>query len=309
MAAEWTRVVMGDASPGAGGLVLGSSGDPSGPAVLTVPLIRGKEVIGAIECGPRSEGDYRDRDRDVLATLGRQAALAIQNAGLPVDLARQLSVRDEQARELAASRARIVDAQEAERRRIERDIHDGVQQQLISLVAAVRLARNRLASDPEAAAALLQETQGQALAAIADLRELVRGIHPPVLEDAGLVPAIEAVTGRMRLDVTLDVDGLRAVRFPARIETAAYFVVCEALTNVMKHAGVEEARVTVRRTAGRLTVTVSDQGVGFVGEPTGGSGLGGLRDRLVAVGGELEVISSPGAGSTVTAALPLDAGG
>jgi signal transduction histidine kinase len=184
-----------------------------------------------------------------------------------------------------------------------------VQQQLIALVAGIRLARNRLPSNSERSAAALQEVQDQALGAIRELRELVRGIHPPVLEDAGLVPAIEAVTGRLPLTVRMEVEGIRTERYPARIESAAYFTVCEALTNVVKHAGVDQARVSLQRSNGSLGITVCDEGVGFDDAPAAGSGLAGLRDRVVAVGGELSILSEPGRGTTVAVTLPVGANG
>jgi len=310
MGARWARVVVRDESSTEQRVVLGTSGDVHGSAVLVAPLLRGEQEAGAIECGPKLEGDYGSRDHEVLSTLGRQAALAIQNAGLTAELLRRIAAMDHQARELAASRSRIVQAQEAERRRIERDVHDGVQQQLISLVAGVRLARNRLKSDSEAAEAMLQEVQDQALQAVKDLRELVRGIHPPVLEDAGLVPAVEAATARLPLAVTLDTDeGAAMRRSPAKIESAAYFVICEALANVMKHAAVEEATVRIRRSNELLAVSVRDEGRGFNGAAEDSSGLAGLRDRVAAVGGDLSVVSQPGVGTTVTATLPLEQDG
>jgi signal transduction histidine kinase len=307
MGARWARVVVREEPSTGQLLVLGSSGDVNGSAVLVAPLVRGEEDVGAIECGPKLNGDYRSRDREVLFTLGRQAALAIQNAGLTAELVRRIAAMDHQARELAASRSRIVQAQEAERRRIERDVHDGVQQQLISLVAGVRLARNRLKSDSEGAEAMLRQVQDQALGAVKELRELVRGIHPPVLEDAGLIPAVDAATARLPLKVTLKVDEVdSARRFPAKVESAAYFVICEALANVMKHAAVEEASVGIYRSNGSLVVSVRDQGRGFSGPPEGGSGLDGLRDRVAAVGGDLSVVSHPGAGTTVKATFPVE---
>ncbi|MBO0746512.1 MAG: GAF domain-containing sensor histidine kinase, partial [Candidatus Dormibacteraeota bacterium] len=273
---------------------------------LVVPIVRAEDAIGAIECGPKLDGVYTRRDGEVLSTLARQAALAIHNAGLTVELVRRVAAMDEQTRELAASRSRIVQVQETERRRIERDLHDGVQQQLIALAAGVRLARNRLKDDAEAADATLGEVQAQALQAGRDLRELVRGIRPPVLEDAGLVAAIEAAVPRLPVQVTLDVDeDATTGRCPAEVEGAAYFVVCEALANVMKHAGVDEASVRVRRSSGCLAVAVADAGRGFDDARAQGSGLAGLRDRVAAVGGELTVDSRPGGGTTVEARLPV----
>ncbi|MBO0681616.1 MAG: GAF domain-containing sensor histidine kinase [Candidatus Dormibacteraeota bacterium] len=301
MGAQWALVLVGDSS------VLGVSGEVNGPAALSAPIVRREERIGAVECGPRMDGGYTRRDAEVLSTLARQAALAIQNAGLTAELVRRVDAMEEQSRELVASRSRIVQAQEAERRRIERDLHDGVQQQLISLAAGIRLARNRLKGDPESADAALSEVQDQAVQAGKELRELVRGIRPPILEDAGLLPAIEAATARLPLRVTFDVDEAAAARrYPAEVESAAYFVACEALTNVMKHAGVAEATIRLRWSNGCLALAVADAGRGFDGARAPGSGLAGLRDRVAAVRGELRVDSQPAGGTRVEATLPAE---
>jgi signal transduction histidine kinase len=291
---------------GAGPSLLGAAGEPSGPVVLSAPLVRDNEDVGWIECGPRTEGAYSGRDRDILTTLGRQAALAIHNAGLNAELLRRVEVVERQARELAESRSRIVLTQEAERRRIERDLHDGVQQQLISLVANVRLARNRLPGTAGAADDALEDVQGQALHTLRDLRELVRGIHPAVLSDGGIVRAIEARSAQLPLEVTIDVDARTAGRrYPPAVEGALYFVVSEALANVMKHAGRNRATIRLRDTGSSVALTVADQGGGFCPEAVHGSGLRGLRDRVSALAGDLEVRSAPGRGTTLTATLPV----
>jgi signal transduction histidine kinase len=305
LGARWVRVHV-PSDIGGGPSLLGAAGEPSGPVALSAPLVRDGENVGWIECGPRSEGAYSGRDRDVLATLGRQAALAIHNAGLNAELLRRVEVVERQARELAESRSRIVQTQEAERRRIERDLHDGVQQQLISLVANVRLARNRLPGTAGAADDALEGVQGQALHTLRDLRELVRGIHPAVLSDGGIVSAIEARSAQLPLEVTIDVDARTAARrYPPAVEGALYFVVSEALANVMKHAGGSSASVSLRDTGSSVVLTVADQGGGFCPEAVDGSGLRGLRDRVSALAGELEVRSAPGRGTTLTATLPV----
>jgi len=304
LGARWAQVLVYDPTGGPG-VVLGSSGDVVGPPTLTAPLTRGTLDAGWIECGPRADGAFRGRDRELLVTLGGQAALAIQNASLISELAGRVDAMDRQARELAASRARIVQAQEEERRRIERDLHDGIQQQLISLVAGVRLARNRIESDPRGADAALIEVQRQALEAQKDLRQLARGIHPALLVDAGLVPAVEAAVTRLPLRVTIEADTSAAGRHGTEVESAAYFVICEALVNVMKHADVSEARVVIQRSSGLLRVSVCDRGRGVSPGADRGSGLTGLRDRIAAVGGDLRIDSGPGVGTTVTATLAV----
>jgi len=307
MGARWAQVLV-NRGPWREEVVLASSGEVNGQPALAAPLIRGEEVVGRIECGPRTAGAFNERDGEILAALGRQAALAIQNAALTSELAGRLEMMDEQARELTASRARIVDAQESERQRIERDLHDGVQQQLISLVAGIRLARNRLGRDKEGADDLLKGVQDQALQAAKGLRELVRNILPPVLADAGLVRAVEATVARLPLRVTVDADDVARERPPQALESAAYFVICEALANVMKHSDASEACVRIRQSNDSLLVSVADRGRGFATRDIQASGLTGLQDRVATVGGSLEVRSEPGAGTTITAILPLTHG-
>jgi signal transduction histidine kinase len=278
--------------------------EPASPA-LSVPLIHADQPIGSIECGPKQEGAFQARDYELLETLGRQAALAIRNAALAAELAERLAEIEQQARELAASRTRIVQAEEAGRRRIERDIHDGVQQELVALLAKARLARNQLARDPGLAAATLAELQGDVRQTLEDLRELAHGIHPPVLSDRGLLEAIEAQTARLPVPVHVDADGVgRGTRYAAEIEGAAYFLVCEGLANALKHAAATRVEVRLAALPDGLRVEVADDGRGF--EPAGavGSGLRGLADRVEALGGQLEIVSRPAGGTRLIALLP-----
>jgi signal transduction histidine kinase len=170
--------------------------DPATPTV-TAPLVHNGEQIGAIDCGPKLDGQFGPKDHQLLATLGRQTALAIRNARLTTELAARLDEIQHQAHELAESRTRIVQAGEQERRRIERNIHDGVQQELVALLAKIRLARNHLARDPQLAERTLSEVQEDTRQVIENLRELARGIHPPILSDRGLLEAIEAQVARL----------------------------------------------------------------------------------------------------------------
>jgi signal transduction histidine kinase len=206
-----------------------TAGTPDGAAALTQDLRRGEELIGRIECGAK-DGGYTAEDRQLLATLSGQAATAIANVGLATQLSERLG-------ELARSRSRILSAQDAERRRIERDIHDGAQQEVVALITKLRLARNQVERG-DSPAGLLAEMQRDARELLTDLRELAHGIHPPVLSDNGLVAAVEARAGRLPMPVVVRAaDSVRRRRFPEDVEGAAYFVVCEALTNVLKHAG------------------------------------------------------------------------
>jgi signal transduction histidine kinase len=228
--------------------------------------------------------------------VGRHAGLALRSAELGAALARQVE-------QLSASRERLVRAEDEARRRIERDLHDGIQQQVVVLLGRLGLLRSKLVED-SAPHDLAVQSQALAQAVLSDLRDVVRGIHPPLLTDRGLVAAVEAQADLLTVPVTVDVDPrLERQRFAADVETAAYYVVSEAITNVIKHSGAERARVvlTPYQAAG-LQVAVVDEGHGFeLAAHHSGSGLRGLRDRVEAVGGTLEVASAPGVGTTVLA--------
>ena len=206
--------------------------------------------------------------------------------------------------ELRESRARIVEAGYAARRKLERDLHDGAQQRLVGLALDLRLAREKLDDDPQAAAAMLDEASGDLAKATEELRELARGIHPAVLSDRGLEAAVESLAQRAPLPVEIDasVEG----RLPEPVEAAAYFVVSEALTNVVRHSGADRAEVGIRRDNGRLVVEVADDGTG--GADPAGSGLRGLADRVAALDGRLRVDDPAGGGTIVRADIPLGGG-
>jgi signal transduction histidine kinase len=204
--------------------------------------------------------------------------------------------------ELRESRRRIVEAGYAERRRIERDLHDGAQQRLVALALELQVVRSKLATDPDAAADLLEGAADELTGATQELRELARGLHPPVLADRGLVPALEALAKRATVPVTVEAD--EAERAPEAVETAAYFVVSEALTNVARHSGATQAVIRVARRNGLICVEVEDDGSGAA-DLALGSGLRGLADRVGALDGSLEVDSAPGRGTTVRASLPV----
>jgi len=234
-------------------------------------------------------------DPDFLRSVAAAAALAVENERLGA----QLRARVE---ELRASRARIVREGMAERRRLERDLHDGAQQRLVSLSLTLRLAQGRLGEDPEGAGSLLGGAQEELALALEELRELARGIHPAVLSDRGLDAALEALAGRSTVPVELA--GLPPERFPAPVEAAAYYVVAEALTNIAKYAEAKRAVVRVARHNGTALVEVADDGVGGA-DPERGTGLRGLADRLAAIDGRLELSSPPGAGTRLRAEIPV----
>jgi signal transduction histidine kinase len=233
-------------------------------------------------------------DRDLVRAIGGAASLALENERLDAELRARLQ-------ELRASRARIVESADAARRRIERDLHDGAQQQLVALLLSLRVARSRLDSDPETAGRLLDEATTNLEQAIGELRELARGIHPALLSDRGLPPALEALAERLPLPV--EIDARLDERLPENVEAAAYFVASEALTNVARYAQAQHAWITVERQDGQLVVEIADDGVGGA-DPSAGSGLRGLADRLAVLDGELEVASPPGGGTTVRATIP-----
>ncbi|UOE22196.1 sensor domain-containing protein [Thermobifida halotolerans] len=210
--------------------------------------------------------------------------------------------------ELHDTRSRMVDAAEAERRRIERDLHDGAQQRLLALTMTLTRARAKFERDPEQARALLEEAQSESRAVMADLREVARGLHPRVLTDHGLDAALPVAAGRCPVPVRVEVD--LADRPSPRAEGVAYYVACEALTNIAKHAGATTVTVRVERVPQRrgdlLRITVADDGRGGA-NPDKGTGLYGLWDRVHAVDGELSVHSPPGGGTTLTANIPWKA--
>jgi signal transduction histidine kinase len=232
--------------------------------------------------------------RALLEAAGAAARLALENERLQAELRAKLA-------ELRASRARIVAAGDAERRRLERDLHDGAQQRLLGLGLALQLVRAELGDNVNGATELLEEAEAELGAAIEELRELARGIHPAVLTEQGLAPALRTLAVRSPLPVQI-VD-VPEERFPAQVEAAAYFVVSEALANVAKHAHASAARVSVVRENGVLSVAVHDDGVGGA-RPNGRSGLAGLADRVHALDGRLTVDSEAGRGTTLAAELP-----
>jgi PAS domain S-box-containing protein len=203
--------------------------------------------------------------------------------------------------ELAASRARIVTAGDTERRRLERNLHDGAQQRLVALALALRLARAQLDSDPAGARATLTDAAAELALALDELRELARGLHPAVLTDHGLRAAVEMLAGRV--PVPVEIEEVPDGRLPEPVEAAAYYLIAEALTNVTKYAGAATVRVRIAARAEGVFVEVSDDGVGGA-DPAGGSGLRGLADRVEALGGSLEVSSPGGAGTTLRAQIP-----
>lgn len=297
LGAQWCRVILDKPEPHEIA-VHGSERRTTDTVGLQVPLVHGGEVVGSIECGPKKEGNYTAADHDLLATLGRQAALAIRNSQLTDELTQRLA-------ELAASRERLVHAEAAGRRRLERDIHDGVQQELVAVLARLGLARNQMRRDTGLAEGTLREVQADGRRALESLQELVRGIHPPILTDRGLLDAVRDRVARLPITTDVEVEGLASdARFSPDIESAAYYFVSEAIGNVLKHANASHAFVHLQSGADRLSVQVRDNGRGFTKDTVRFFGLNGLSDRIETLGGRLEIDSASGRGTTVSAWLP-----
>jgi PAS domain S-box-containing protein len=242
----------------------------------------GAVMVSTVDATPFAEGSEQR-----IADFAELVALALANS--------------EARRELAASRARIVETGDAERRRLERNLHDGAQQRLVSLSLTLRQCESRLAGADRDALDLVRRGGAELADALEELRELARGIHPAILTDRGLVPALEMLAGRASIPV--DLCAQLDERLPEPVEAAAYYIVAEALTNAHKHAGAMRARVDVSRLDGEALVEVADDGVGGA-DVRGGSGLRGLTDRVDALGGELELESPAGAGTILRARLP-----
>jgi signal transduction histidine kinase len=226
---------------------------------------------------------------------GRTASLVLLSG---VDVTERMQHEEE----IRASRSRIIEAADEARRKLERNLHDGAQQRLVSLSVSLRLAESLLESDPAGAARVIGGSREELTAALDELRELARGIHPAVLTDRGLAAAVEALVVRTPLPVTVNTP---SDRLPAPIEAAAYYVISEAVTNVVKYAGATAVAVTVETGKGGVTVVVADDGAGGA-DPSEGTGLRGLHDRVAALDGTLSVDSPAGEGTRIIAVIPLE---
>lgn len=277
------------------------------PAAL-VPLVAGDELVGLIACGERPRRPLGSSDLELLGVLTREAALALRNVRLEAELRSRIREIEEQAEQLHRSRRRLVGAQDAERRRIERDLHDGVQQQLVALAA--KLKRASFAAPPESRD-LLVDAAAEAEDAVFALQELARGIYPSLLADQGLAAALRTQAARLPAAVRVEVEPALAGRALGReAEAALYFVALEAMTNVVKHAAGAAVTVALRAAdeGRRLVLEVHDDGPGFrPREPARGAGLQNMEDRVAAVGGTLAVDSRPGAGTWIRAEVPVEA--
>jgi signal transduction histidine kinase len=233
-------------------------------------------------------------DTALVGAAGAAAAMALENERLEAELRAKID-------EVRASRTRLLEVGMAERRRLERDLHDGAQQRLVALSLTLGLALQRIEEDPSGSKALVEEAHAEAVSALAELRELARGIHPAVLSDRGLGPALRSLADRAPIPV--EIAELPRERLPPAVEAASYFVVAEALANMAKHAGATRAIVEVERVNGHARIVVRDDGQGGA-DPERGSGLRGLAYRVSALDGRLAVDSPSGEGTTVTAEIP-----
>jgi signal transduction histidine kinase len=232
-------------------------------------------------------------ERKLLDAVVAAAGIALKNERLGVELRARVN-------ELSASRARIVGAGDQERRRLERNLHDGAQQRLVALGMQLRLLGPRIRSDPAAAEALVATAAAELATSVDELRELAHGIHPAVL-DHGLTVALESLAARSTVATAVSVDLLE--RLPEVVEVAAYFVASEALTNVAKHAEATAVTINVSRGERGALVEIADDGLGGA-DDADGSGLRGLADRVEALGGQLRIISPVGTGTTISAVIP-----
>jgi signal transduction histidine kinase len=265
------------------------------------------ELLGVLVVQERDGVPLTPVEERLFAGLADQAGLVLRGVALRAELEHRAEELSERAAELRESLVRLVDAQDAERRRLERDIHDGAQQHLVALAVNLRLAQTLLPKAPERADAILAGQDRAVADTIETLADLSRGIYPRRLSEAGLVAAFESVAAKSPVPVR--VIGVDVGRFPPGVESAAYFCAMEALQNASKHAQASEVAITVARDDSSLTVTVEDDGVGFDPAVNGpGSGLANMRDRLDAVDGALSVSSVPGR-STVALRIPAGPAG
>lgn len=288
LGASWCRASLASGERAAAGVAPAEDGSGES-AALVVALARDGDRLGTIECGPRLDGrPFGDRELELVRAVGSHAALAVHNAQLAT---------------------RLVSAADAERRRIERDIHDGAQQTLVAIMTKLRLAHRQLARQPAGAETTLVEVLDDTAAVLSELRELAQGIHPTVLADGGLVEAVRERCARLPLPVSVAFDAsLDAQRVDVRVEAAAYFVVCEALANTLKHSSATSARVVLGRRDGSVTIDVRDDGDGFDPTLRPRRGLTGVADRVAVLGGLFDVQSAPGRGTTVRADIPTGTG-
>jgi signal transduction histidine kinase len=280
-------------SPGTDTLVASGERLPEVPGEDVFEVRDRGELLGALSVSMPANDPMNPSKERLLRDLASQAGLMLRNVRL--------------IEELRASRQRLVAAQDEERRRLERNIHDGAQQQLVALTVKLRLLEQITQREPVRAAEMASQLQSETTRALEELRDLARGIYPPLLADAGLPAALEAQARKSGLPVRVEADGLG--RFSQDVEAAVYFSCLEALQNVSKYAEASSVTISMARTDGRLSFTIADNGVGFDPDATTrGTGLQGIADRLDALGGRLEIRAAPGEGTTLVGFVPSPTG-
>jgi signal transduction histidine kinase len=269
-----------------------------------VPVRDQGELLGALSINKRPGEALTLVEEKLLADLAAQAGLVLRNVRLTAELQARLTEISHQAVELRASRQRIVAAQDSERRRLERNIHDGAQQNLVALTVKLRLAANLARRDPQRARTSVKALEDETEQALLTLRALAQGIYPPLLREQGLMAAVRAEAGKIPVPVTVAANHLE--RYAPEIEAAVYFVCLEALQNVAKHARASQVEINLRSLARELSFDVTDDGAGFdVTQAAGGSGLRNMIDRIEGMGGRLAIRSEAGRGATVSGTLPI----
>ena len=255
------------------------------------------DLLGALSVTKRAGESLTPMEENLLEHLAGQAGLVLKNVGLTEALQARVD-------ELRASRQRLVTAQDQERRRLERNLHDGAQQHLVAIKVKLGLAEMLLGRDRDRAMSTLEQLTSDADEALETLRDLARGIYPPLLADKGLPAALQAQARKATLPVTIEAEGIG--RYPQDVESALYFCTLEALQNIQKYAEASTATVRLREDGERLSVEVIDDGRGFdIGATKRGTGLTNMEDRLDALGGTMRITSQPGRGTTLSAILPL----
>ncbi len=273
---------------------------------LVIGLVHHGIQVGAIECGPKRQGPFTTADTRLLATLAQQAAAVAYGLRLRTEQAEHVAEISRHSAELSRSRARLVEVQDAERRRLQTQVHDGVQQSVAALSVRLGLARNQLRRGDERVAVTLVDLQADIDQLLDQLRDLAHSIRPSVLSDRGLLEAVEAQAGRLPVPVVIRASRtLRGARFPPAIEDAAWFGIAEGLTNALKHARADRVEIGLGCRDGHLEVEIGDEGPGFDPSVTTGFGLATLRDRMAVLGGQLIIESAPGTGARLRMRLPL----
>src|ERR1700730_16727001 len=280
---------------------------PAIPGLSRIATVRHHgELLGALSINKQPSEALTPIEEKLMTDLAAQGGIVLQSVRLSAELQARVTEISQQAAELRASRQRIVATQDAERRRLERNIHDGAQQNLVALTVKLRLATTLARRDPERARASVKALEAASDQALETLRALASGIYPPLLREQGLAAAVRAEAEKMPLPATVRADHLE--RYSPEVEAAVYFVCLEALQNVTKHARASRVEISIRSVAHELSFEVTDDGAGFeVAKDAAGSGLRNMADRIEGMGGRLEIRSTANHGATVRGTVAIKA--